>query len=243
MEELIKILEKFDKERDKKIKGIWDDNAVADCFGICAKEILCNGYFLVNEKYIIDLGSIELYYHEEGNGKIKDTIMYHTNDRLLMRYKEIINDPGKYQNIFDNPKNSKQVFNTIMDHKAYPYFTFGSFNLHQSGVDVTFEKGERGKEYRASFLIRSYRVFRKGDEMKVYDIEQYPFDKCSQHIFDDLFYMGISFDCKNKTPIEWVVMNEPKKNVIEFLPRINVPADKNEVQRNWRFRRINIKEQ
>ena len=206
MKGLIEILNKFDAERDKRVvNGKWvndadrKDEAVAECFYPCAKEILCNGYFLVNNKYIIDLGAIELYYHEE-EGSIKDHIMYHTNEH----------------------QSKSKVFEK--NGNKYPYFKFGSFNLHQSGVDVTFENEEQ--HYRASFLIRSYRVFNKDEQDKVYGT-QVPFDKCSTHIFDDMFYDGITFYGKNKTVIEWVEFKkcdgEPK---IEQRVRVNVPKYK-----------------
>ena len=60
MKELIEILEKFDRIRTEKRKlETWDKETVAECFFPCAEEILCNGYFLVDNRYIIDLGAIE----------------------------------------------------------------------------------------------------------------------------------------------------------------------------------------
>ena len=50
-------------------------------FCYLAKELLYGGYFLVDEKKKIYLDDIEFYYHEEGEGGLKDPIMYHTNDR------------------------------------------------------------------------------------------------------------------------------------------------------------------
>lgn len=205
MEELIKILEKFDTIRDfckSNINKKWDEDVVAECFKPCAKEILCNGYFLVNGKYIIDLGCIELYYNEEGDGKnrIKDPIMYHTNDKnpYSIHYKKI----GKY-----------------------PYFKFGSFNLHQSGVDVTFENPD--KEYRASFLIRSYRVIEKREnetlenvKSKLNNLSEPKFDPHSTHIFDDMFPNGIIFGDDKDVKIEWIPC--VKDGEIEPCKRINV---------------------
>ena len=208
MEELIKILEEFDTKRDdyKKDAGKkWDEDAVANCFfEACAKQILCKGYFLINGRYIIDLGRIELYYDEEGDGKdrIKDPIMYHTNDKIpySTHYKEI----GKY-----------------------PYFKFGSFNLHQSGVDVTFEKPDPGKEYRASFLIRSYRVIEKEDnetlenvKSKLNNLSEPKFDPHSTHIFDDMFPNGIMFGDNKDIKIEWIPC--VKDGEVEPCKRINV---------------------
>lgn len=192
MKDLIANLEQFDSKRNElKKEGLWNESVVADCFQPCAKEILLGGYFLIDNKYMIDLGSIELYYHEEVGG-IKDYIMYHTNEH-----------PSK-----------SRVYNI---EGGYPYFEFGSFNLHQSGVDVTFENED--KKYRASFLIRSYRVLKKGESPKD-SLE--PYDNCSTHLFDDMFYGGISE--QNISRIKWVscdkggrIIRCPRRNVAEFF--------------------------
>ncbi|MCR4614443.1 MAG: hypothetical protein K5778_10680 [Bacteroidaceae bacterium] len=191
MKDLKAILEQFDSKRNElKNDELWNESVVADCFHSCAKEILLGGYFLIDKKYIIDLGSIELYYHEE-EGEIKDYIMYHTNEH-----------PSK-----------SRVFNI---EGGYPYFEFGSFNLHQSGIDVTFENEE--EKYRASFLIRSYRVLKNGESPKD---SQKPYDICSTHLFDDMFYGGISE--QNISRIKWVSYNKggrivrcPRRNVAEY---------------------------
>ena len=194
MDKLIEILKDFDIERTKKCdEGVWNEDAVAKCFRPCAEKILCNGYFLVNDEYIIDLGAIELYYHEE-EGDIKDYIMYHIND---------------------NKKNKSKIRD---NDGRLPYFKFGSFNLHQSGVDVTFENEE--KKYRASFLIRSYRLLRKGEERKLNDLT-IPFDKCSTHIFDDMFYSGISFD-KMHPEIKWAYYKKDDDIEKDGCSRVNV---------------------
>ena len=113
-----------------------------------AKELLYGGYFLIDEKKKIFLDDIEFYYHEEGDeheGKLKDLAMYHTNDH-----------EGRERNT------------------KLPYFKIGRLNLHQSGVDVTFENEE--KSYRASFLIRGFHV----DGME--------YDSHSLHIYDKMLY-------------------------------------------------------
>ena len=102
MENLIEILKQFDQERTKRAEN-WNEASVAESFHPIAENILCNGYFLVNEMYIIDLGAIELYYHEE-EGDIKDYIMYHTNEH----------------------SSKSKVFEL---NGGFPYFKFGSFNL------------------------------------------------------------------------------------------------------------------
>lgn len=201
MENLIKILEEFEENRkkwknNKEIK--WDEKAVAECFKPCAEEILCNGYFLVNNKYIIDLGAIELYYHEE-EGDIKDYIMYHIND---------------------NPKNKSKV--KIKENGVLPYFKMGRFHFHQSGIDVTFENGEEGKKYRAAFLIRSYRVL-EADNGKYPENDDTKYDPHSTHIFDDMFYGGVSLGESMGNEIKWKPFKKREKNDIELIARVNVP--------------------
>ena len=193
MNKLINILDKFEQNRKNWKGSQWDEKAVAECFMPCAENILLGGYFLVNDKYIIDLGAIELYYHEE-EGDIKDYIMYHIPERYCNTKSKVV-----------KLENEKGI--------NLPYFTFGSFNLHQSGVDVTFEMP---KKYRASFLIRAYRVFLKGDD-RVNDLSL-PFDWCYTHIFDDMFYEGVSFKATN---IQWVELAKPITAKIENCPRKN----------------------
>lgn len=235
MEKLIEILKDFDSRRNSKKDELWNDNAVADCFFPCAEKILLGGYFLINGKYIIDLGSIELYYHEE-LGNIKDPIMYHTNEHIpySIHYK----NKGRY-----------------------PYFKIGSFNLHQSGVDITFENPD--KEYRASFLIRSYRVLEISEnekledvECKLNDVSSPKFDPHSTHLFDDMFPNGVVFGDNSEVKVEWVMCH--KEGEIEMCNRMNVyeyEKDNNgkyqkkkeegkfvKEQKKWGFKRIGMKE-
>lgn len=194
MEKLIDVLHEFNKKRTELISKNWDDNAVAECFAPIAKYALLDGYLLVNKKYIIDFGAVELYYHEE-NGNIKDHIMYHTNE---------------------HPSKSK-IYEL---NNGFPYFKIGSINPHQSGIDITFENDDNKEDkYRASFLIRSYRVLENENDLNNMDI---PFDCCSTHIFDDVFYEGISYDADNKTTIEWIVYHKNGSYNEKGCPRINV---------------------
>lgn len=207
MKNLIKILEKFDSQRTETIKSKkWNEKSVAECFLPCAKEILCNGYFFVNGKYIIDIGAIELYYHEE-EGDIKDDKMYHINKHLPKNYKEMFKHDG-----------------------GYPYFSIGSFNLHQSGVDITFENEKQ--KYRASFLIRSYRVLMTIEDLGNKNIK---YDPHSTHIYDDLLYSGLLLSTNERTTIEWIEYN--KGGEIEQKPRKNIKDD-----RPWQFRLMGITE-
>lgn len=205
---LIEILKQFENNK-KKWKGTWNENAVAECFKDCAEEILCNGYFEITwtrrengkditETRIIDIGCIELYYHEE-EGDIKDPIMYHTNDR------------GSYSQFCE-----KEVRKN-----GFPYYEFGSFNLHTSGVDVTFENEE--EKYRASFLIRAYRVLKDKTELNIGK----KYDGRSSYIFDDMFPQGVLLGKSEKFKIEWKSC-EPKGEIDECIKRRNVLEYKKE---------------
>ncbi|MBR3798193.1 MAG: hypothetical protein IKK36_04675 [Bacteroidales bacterium] len=215
MEALIKILKEFDENRENRVKcENWSSKtieekhkAIADWFRPCAESILCNGYFLINGEYIIDLGAIELYYHEEEEGGIKDYIMYHTNA---------------------HPSKSK-VYK--LNNDSFPYFKFGSFNLHQSGVDVTFENEE--KKYRASFLIRSHRVLKTENGLYP-ENDDTKYDTHSTHIFDDMFYSGYG-----NTEIVWIPTDKKVGDIDELCPRINVA--KYRINKNGKFEKHEIK--
>lgn len=117
----------------------------------CAQGILA-GYFKVFSKEDgktivreIHPTAIELYYHEEGAGRFKDPIMYHTNDRKRADHPDFFEKRGI---------------------ESIPYFPIGSINPHTSGIDITFENPEL--KYRASFLIREYKIkYENGKELPV----------------------------------------------------------------------------
>jgi len=92
-----------------------------------------------------------------------------------------------------------------------PYFEIGRFNLHISGVDVTFEN--KAKHYRASFLIRGFHV------------DEHEYDGHSTHVYDEMLYMGLPLG--KPIEIEWVSEDqdgkenyipkgEPRQNVAEY---------------------------
>ncbi len=73
--------------------------------------------------------------------------------------------------------------------KSLPYFPLGAFNFHVSGLDVTFENKE--KQYRASFLIRGYKVCEyDGKEWK----ETKSLENRSTYIYEDML-MNIPIFC------------------------------------------------
>lgn len=164
--------------------------AIAMCFEPCAEKILAGHFKVTNQEggkpvvRIIQPTAIELYYHEEGEGRFKDPIMYHTNDRKLRDNKDYF----KERNI-----------------DGLPYYPVGSLNPHTSGIDITFENAR--ERYRASFLIREYKVTYEGGKLvKVVN---------STEIYDDLLLNGITLD---------------KADWIEWCDG----TEKVEIVRNWR---------
>lgn len=97
-----------------------------------------------------------------------------------------------------------------------PYFPMGSFNCHDAGIDITFENPDR--QYRASFLIRGYRVEALLGRTWAVTKE---LETRSTYIYDDML-MGLALN----TPmtIEWVNGTEPGTFRIGRDVRINVPS-------------------
>ena len=155
---LISILREFEKKYEAHHhllpppdRRMQYSEAIAMYFEPCAAKILA-GHFLVTntegEKPIVRIiqpTAIELYYHEEGEGRFKDPIMYHTNDRKVWSKENYFKDRG-------------------ID--GLPYYPIGSLNPHTSGIDITFENAK--ERYRASFLIREYVItYEGGKQVKV----------------------------------------------------------------------------
>lgn len=117
-------------------------------------------------------------------------------------------------------KNNERVVDPIMYHRnvkdkpSVPYFKVGTLYPHWSGVDITFEKENH---YRASALIRSYKVivhnnFEKSVELQENDLSTYVYD----YLFD-----GLSVD-KIETKIDWIDDN------VNFIDcKVNVYKRKN----------------
>lgn len=127
------------------------DSTLNEQFKELARHFICGGYIEVKSGKIcrrIYIDDVEFYYHEEASAAygITDPIVYH-RDHL-------------------QPERKKD--------KTETYFRIGQLNLHQSGIDITFENEEL--HYRASALIRGYRIGTDGVSV--------PF---STHLYDDLF--------------------------------------------------------
>lgn len=162
-----------------------DESNLASQFMKIAEYFLYHGYLLVNEKTRIYLRDIEFYYHEEGDGKIKDPIVYHRNRK---------------------------------EGDDLDYYPCGTLNVHQSGIDITFEKGEKGVGgYRASFLIRGYNLF-KEDETQL----EADYEKRSTYIYEALFMQHTLFEGLS---IRWVEAENERygeEDKIEMTYRVNV---------------------
>ena len=97
--------------------------------------------------------------------------------------------------------NDKRIVDPIMYHRnvkdkpVVPYLNIGTLYPHWSGVDITFE--DEKLQYRASALIRSYRIVQLKPErleLKESDLSTYVYD----YLFD-----GLSVD-KKETAINWI---------------------------------------
>ena len=145
--------------------------------------------------------------------------MYHTNDNLPKSYWDRIK---KY-----SPEQLTLFYRSIIENNGYPYFKIGSLNLHQSGVDVTFENEK--KRYRASFLIRSYRMIKKED----INNDNVLYDPCSSHLYDDVQNAGL-LSLGDGNTIQWV--RYPKGGKVIQCPRRNLD------EKPWQFLLENLKE-
>ncbi len=198
---LVSILEEFEKnwqrEHDFFPPGhlrMQFAEAIAMCFEPCAKKILAGHFRVINNEAekpvvrIIQPTAIELYYHEEGEGRFKDPIMYHTNDRKVWGKENYFEDRG-------------------ID--GLPYYPIGNLNPHTSGIDITFENAK--ERYRASFLMREYKVtYEGGKTVRVVN---------STEIYDDMLLNGITLD--NADWVEWCDGSDEVE--VERKWRRNVP--------------------
>lgn len=124
------------------------------------------------------------------------------------------------------------MYHTDDHEKVAPkYFPLGALNCHLSGIDVTFENKE--KQYRASFLIRKYRVceYESGEW-----VEKKECEKRSTYIYEDMF---MNIPLSDGINVKWVNV-EPINPAEEILskPRINVAEY--ERDNNGKFRKVEI---
>lgn len=197
-----------------------------------AMYLLYRGYFQCSKRYDLYITSVEFYFHEE-SGEIKDPIVYHRNRRKWNKKRQMVLTETK------------------------PYFEIGTLNPHMSGIDITFEKSG---EYRASALIRAFRVHDK--EEKVWLDE----DDRSTYVYEYLFD-GLYVD-KSLTQLDWIEIEDDvpehlpsttRKNVCHYVhsevEALNEGLDVESLkvydydffnthkpcERNWRYSRIDSK--
>lgn len=108
------------------------------------------------------------------------------------------------------------MYHTAEHEKVAPkYFPLGALNCHLSGIDVTFENPE--KQYRASFLIRKYRVceYESGEWVEKKECEERP-----TYIYEDMFMNIPLFD---GITVKWISREtvNPTKEIVR-KQRINV---------------------
>ena len=118
------------------------------------------------------------------------------------------------------------------DHENKPkYYPLGSLNCHVSGIDITFENEE--KQYRASLLIRKYKVCNYDGENWVVEKKC---EKRSTYIYEDMFMKIPLFNGIN---INWVSSEsvDPLKEIY-VKPRINVAEY--EKDKEGKYKKVDI---
>ncbi len=155
------------------------------------------------------------FYYHEEEGDIKDWIMYH-RDKYLNNQKVL------------SPK----------------FLEIGQFYSHSSGIDITFEDNKE-KKYRASMLIRGFRIEDRDEVKNKYDYPAYPkksdeYDPRSTFFYDALFRYGniengisISWKLNDKSLEGYSIETATRKNVCKYESenkKTNIPCDL-----KWRF--------
>ena len=117
------------------------------------------------------------------------------------------------------------------DGKMLDYYPLGSLNCHISGMDVTFENQE--KQYRASFLIRKYRVceYESGEW-----VEKKEYEKRSTYIYEDMF---MNIPLSDGINVKWVNV-EPINPAEEILSKPRIHVAEYERDNNGKFRKVEI---
>ena len=124
------------------------------------------------------------------------------------------------------------MYHTADHEKVAPeYFPLGALNCHLSGIDVTFENKE--KQYRASFLIRKYRVceYESGEWVEKKECEERP-----TYIYEDMFMNIPLFDGITVKWISGETVN-PTKEIVR-KQRINVAEYKRD--NDGKFTKVEI---
>ena len=128
-----------------------------------------------------------------------------------------------------------------------PYYPIGLMNMHQSGIDITFESEK--EQYRASMLIRGFNIVNRTEDLTPL------YESRSTYIYEAFF---MQFPIQNKIQLEWVeeplnylgakISSQKRLNVslyndagkkikAEEMPEYEPTQNKKYVQdqRKWRF--------
>ena len=201
LEELIKNFRLDSEER----RNCINDNKVPESFKNIAQCIL-SGRFEVREGNVpirkVYPTCVEIYYHEESNEE------------------DAIKDYIVYH------RNNRNKINKTPD-----TFSPGSFNTHQSGIDITFEhQDSNGTIVRASALIRGFKI--KDDRYK----ENCPLfvkveavDNRSTYLYEALF---ADLSIIKGFSIQWVDGNETIEMTEPTFRKNVLPYNKNTHQKN-----------
>ena len=129
--------------------------------------------------------------------------------------------------------------------KQLDYYPLSSLNFHVSGLDVTFENKE--KKYRASFLIREYKVFDfNGKDW----IETKDCENRSTYIYEDLLMNiplseGINIKwigCPSEKEASWKPIVSSRVNVANYVKDTEGNYIKEEIDKNS-FEQLPLEEQ
>lgn len=186
-----------------------DSQSVEDRFMNIAKEIILGGHFEVTYRdsegdihtkyvYVVD---VEGYYFDEKNiyDETNDWIVYH-----------------------------RTHYSSSKEPQKPDYLPIGSLNLHDSGIDITFEN--KTKNYRASMLLRSFQVY---DKIPTERCEK-DVDERSTYMYDALFPFNKPIGCDDSYTwnykIVWMQTDQPDE---EVKNRIKTTVRKNVAKYQW----------
>lgn len=189
---LISIFETFKKERDAaKDQGRLSIAFLSQQFGIIAQHLIYCGHFEVRS-----------------NGKIIRCIRL---DTVEFYYHE--EEDGAIKDYIVYHRNKDKTPDVYLE--AFP---IGSLNTHVSGLDITFEDQSDKPKYRASVLIRAFRVEEK-EHIKGLHHCPNEGEKRSTYMYEHLF-MGIPIT--DGVQIQWVVDSEHTDSIPNKGYRVNV---------------------
>ena len=207
LEELIKNFRLDSEER----RNCINDNKVPESFKNIAQCIL-SGRFEVREGNVpirkVYPTCVEIYYHEESDEE------------------DAIKDYIVYH------RNNRNKI-----HKTPGTFKLGSFNTHQSGIDITFEhQDSNGNVVRASALIRGFKMeienkmeidrYEKNNPLYINNKEV---DNRSTYLYEALF---ADLSIIKGFSIQWIDGNETIEMTEPTFRKNVLPYDKNTHQKN-----------